>query len=110
MYNGCVLTALDISYRYFSYLKVLADPAFVSFELLRQWTVRSLLLNVATHASKRFRALIDAGALVTGMRNQKGIITLIRLKTSLNRNGCACCSGPIFARKWTRRVGRVHFP
>lgn len=53
-------------------IRVLANPAFVSFELVRQWTVRSLLLNVAAHASKRFRALIDAGALVTGMRNQEG--------------------------------------
>ena len=47
-------------------IRVLTSKEFVSFERLSKWTIEALLTRVATH-QPAFHALIDMGALVTGM-------------------------------------------
>ena len=48
----------------------LSSPRFVDYTLLKRWTVHELLREVATHKNPQFHALIDTGALVTGMSNK----------------------------------------
>ena len=48
----------------------LTDPAVASHRLLgNDWSVQKLLGEVATSTDPPFHALIDGGALVTGMTN-----------------------------------------
>ena len=52
-------------------LSVLTDPEVVSVQFeAADWTVQSLLRGVA-RASPRFNALIDTGALITGLSNKQ---------------------------------------
>ena len=51
-------------------LHVLTDPEVVDVQIARAgWTVKSLLRHVA-YAEPRLNALIDTGALITGMSNK----------------------------------------
>ena len=50
------------------YVRVLGSSEYVKHTCVADWNVRKLLTWVATH-SPRFHALIDTGALVTGMEN-----------------------------------------
>ncbi len=53
-------------------LHLLTNPEVVSFSLLPSgWTVLSLLDRVATQQGPGFHALIDTGALVTGLTNKE---------------------------------------
>jgi hypothetical protein len=49
-------------------VRVLTSPSHVGFERIKEWTVKSLLEFVANH-DPPFCALIDTGALITGMSN-----------------------------------------
>ena len=54
-------------------LHVLTDPAVVSVEIASPgWTVQSLLRHVAS-ATPRHHALIDTGALITGLSNKVSV-------------------------------------
>ena len=58
---------------------VLTDPRFVTHSLKRGWSARQLLLDIATAADGlAFHALIDTGALVTGMSNEEVAFFLLR--------------------------------
>lgn len=51
-------------------IRTLTNPKMVSTRLLaKQWTVNSVLQHIAKSQSPRYSALIDAGALVTGLSN-----------------------------------------
>jgi hypothetical protein len=53
-------------------IRVLTNPRFVSHETLSNWSVHSLLRHVAQRKfPNRFHALIDTGALITGMNNEE---------------------------------------
>jgi hypothetical protein len=50
-------------------VRVLSDKKFVTYAELRDWNVGTLLTTIATH-DPPFQALIDTGALITGMDNE----------------------------------------
>ncbi len=50
-------------------IRVLTDPSLVTVEVVPEWTTKKLLRLVA-RAGTRYGALIDTGALVTGMANE----------------------------------------
>ena len=51
-------------------LQVLTDPALVSYALVEEaWTVESLLKGISNATDPPIRALIDTGALITGLSN-----------------------------------------
>ena len=52
-------------------ITILSSPAHVTCELLSHWCVRDLLRQVAKNEERTFSALIDTGALITGMSNQE---------------------------------------
>ena len=52
------------------FIRVLGSPEYVQATVPDSWSVESLLRWVATH-TPRFHALIDTGALVTGMENRE---------------------------------------
>ena len=56
----------------------LSSTTYVDHTLLNRWTVASLLKAVATHNDPPFHALIDTGALVTGMSNREVAENLLR--------------------------------
>ena len=66
-------------------LRLLTNPDVVSFEILSSpWNVESLLKRVAnSNAEPRLNALIDTGALITGMKNEKVSTFLFRFKILL---------------------------
>lgn len=71
-------------------LHVLTDPDVVSVQIARSgWTVKSLLRHVA-HAEPRLNALIDTGALITGMSNKS--VARYLLANGLGR----WCEGVVF--------------
>eukprot|EP01090_Pellita_catalonica_P013707 TRINITY_DN3317_c0_g2_i1.p1 TRINITY_DN3317_c0_g2~~TRINITY_DN3317_c0_g2_i1.p1 ORF type:complete len:610 (-),score=129.98 TRINITY_DN3317_c0_g2_i1:245-2047(-) len=51
-------------------VRVLSNPEYVTHETVETWSVQSLLKHIAT-ADPPFHALIDVGALVTGMNNEQ---------------------------------------
>ena len=55
-------------------IRALSNPKVVSYEFVPHWTVETLLLKVAKNPHRQFRAFIDAGALITGMGNEEGLI------------------------------------
>ena len=72
-------------------LSVLTDPRVVSAQLAPQsWSVRSLLRHVAT-AKPKFHALIDTGALITGLSNRQVAAYLLAQKAM-----SAWCEGVVF--------------
>ena len=58
-------------------LHVLSSADVVSYEVKKDWTAKSLLCDVAK-ASRQFHALIDTGALITGMDNEEVARFLLR--------------------------------
>lgn len=64
--------------------KVLTDPSIVSLSLKSTWNAKSLLSDIATSKNPSFNALIDTGALITGMDNvQVATYLLERLPMSI---------------------------
>ena len=52
-------------------IRVLTSKQYVNYQMLADWNVRKLLLHVARAKSPPYHALIDTGALVTGMSNEE---------------------------------------
>lgn len=65
----------------------LCDPAVMSYSIKRNWTVRSLLRDVATQ-SPPLHALLDVGALITGMTNREVAAYLLQAGLP-TMQGCA---------------------
>jgi hypothetical protein len=60
-------------------LSYLTSPSIVSYEIMpREWSVESLLLHIATKSNPPYHALIDTGALITGMSNKEVASFLLR--------------------------------
>jgi hypothetical protein len=60
-------------------LSYLTSPSIVSFEVCQQdWSVESILLSIATKSNPPYHALIDTGALITGMSNKEVAHFLLR--------------------------------
>jgi len=71
-------------------VRLLSDPTYVDTSHIRNWTPDSLLDFVATHqdaAGHGFHALIDRGALITGMSNLEVAQALLR-KGLVGMKGC----------------------
>ncbi len=65
-------------------MNYLTNPDIVSYEYIEEgWSVRSLLNQIA-NADPPFHALIDTGALITGMTNFEVRILLITLLVIVN--------------------------
>ena len=72
-------------------LTVLTDARVVGVQLMQAgWSVRSLLRHVAT-ATPRFHALIDTGALITGLSNKQVAKYLLS-----NKQLSSWCEGVVF--------------
>ena len=67
-------------------ITILSSPEHVTCELLSHWCVTDLLQTVASNADKTFSALIDTGALVTGMSNQE--VAKFLLQNGLEDKDC----------------------
>ena len=50
-------------------IATLTSPAVVNFIVMDRWSPHGLLDHIATSTEPRFNALIDTGALITGMSN-----------------------------------------
>jgi len=67
----------------------LTDPSIVSYEVIEEgWSVKSLLNQIA-NADPPYHALIDTGALITGMTNfqvclSSKVIAVIQSSLTLN--------------------------
>ncbi len=68
-------------------LSVLTSPRVVSYEIKHNWSVLSLLRDIATSRTPVFHCLIDTGALITGMENRE--VASFLLEAGLNEmEGC----------------------
>ena len=72
-------------------LSAMTDPNIVSAEVVGEdWAVKALLRKIAKQSfEERFSALIDTGALITGMSN-------VEVATFLLENGLEWCQGVVF--------------
>ena len=80
-------------------LCAMTDPNIVSAEVAQEsWSVKGLLLTIAQQpTAKRYSALIDTGALITGMSN-------VEVATFLLENGLAWCNGVVFLDENDRKM------
>lgn len=91
-------------------INYLTNPDIVSYEVVEEgWSVKSLLNKIA-NAEPPYHALIDTGALITGMTNFQvlcntlismiwfGVLTVFHL------------GGPIPASKWPQELRRRSLP
>eukprot|EP00937_MAST-01D_sp_MAST-1D-sp2_P008070 g8070.t1 len=76
---------------------VLTSPEFVSYTVKRNWTVRSLLDDIATAKDGDFLALIDTGALITGMTN-------LQVASYLLGRGLRNCEGVVYLDEEDRKM------
>ena len=61
-------------------VRLLTSPDACSARVIRDWSVTSLLRSIARASDPPFHALIDVGALVTGMSNQEVAAFLLRVR------------------------------
>jgi hypothetical protein len=77
-------------------MSVLTNPSIVSNHVPQDWTVRTLLEGIATHEPP-FHALIDTGALITGMTNYE-------VARFLLDNGLPTMEGVVFLDRQDRQM------
>eukprot|EP01060_Flectonema_neradi_P006280 TRINITY_DN1420_c0_g1_i1.p1 TRINITY_DN1420_c0_g1~~TRINITY_DN1420_c0_g1_i1.p1 ORF type:complete len:4698 (+),score=1051.93 TRINITY_DN1420_c0_g1_i1:123-14216(+) len=77
-------------------ITTLTDPNIVSHQLLNNWSVRGLLNKIA-QADPPFHALIDTGALITGMDN-------LSVASYLLQNGLNSMEGVVFLDSQDRKM------
>ena len=80
-------------------LCAMTDPNIVSAEVAEEnWSVKGLLLKIAQQRKEeRYSALIDSGALITGMSN-------VEVATYLLENGLEWCNGVVFLDENDRKM------
>jgi hypothetical protein len=79
-------------------INVMTSPDVVSYEVIPDgWTVDGLLRRIATANNPRFNALIDTGALVTGLSNYQ-------VAQALLRYGMEWCEGVVFLDEYDRKM------
>ena len=66
---------------------VLTSPKIVQFQVKHNWTVQSLLMDIAK-AEPSFHSLIDTGALIIGMSNLE--VAVFLLANGLSGNNSCC--------------------
>ena len=78
---------------------VMTSPAVCSYEIVPpSWSPRSLLRRICTAPDDmRFHALIDTGALITGMTN-------LEVASFLLQNGLSWCEGVVFLDDYDRKM------
>jgi hypothetical protein len=79
-------------------IHVLTSPHVCSFEVVAEgWSPQSLLESIACSENPRYHALIDTGALITGLTNLQVAQNLLRL-------GLKWCEGVVFLDEYDRKM------
>jgi hypothetical protein len=79
-------------------IHVLTSPKVCSFEVVPEgWSPLSVLQTIATSESPRYNALIDTGALITGMTNLQVAQTLLKI-------GLPWCEGVVYLDEYDRKM------